>query len=257
MISMPFLTKYKKTISIAVALLTWQAIAMILHNDILLVGPFVVFRRLLELIPTAMFWLAILESTLRILCGLLLAVVLGLFFAALASRYSFVNSLLWPYMAAMKSTPVASFIIICLVWVSTKNLSLLTAFLICFPIVYANMLEGFSSIDTKMEQMLTVYRIPFVRRLRCLYIPHVMPFFLSTLKISVGMAFKSGIAAEVIGLPQGTIGSFLYDAKIYLSTADMFAWTATIILVSMLLEKCIVFLVQKSYQSLVHTRRQA
>lgn len=228
---------------------------MLLHNDIVLVEPLVVGRRLLDLIPTAAYWIVIAVSALRILLGLLLAVASGLLCAALAARFSWMNTLLWPYVACMKSTPVASFIILCLVWVSTKNLSMLTIFLICFPIVYANMYESFVSVDKKMVQMLDIFRVPFLRRLRCLYIPHVMPFFLSTLKISIGMAFKSGIAAEVIGLPRGTIGSLLYESKIYLNTADMFAWTATIIAVSMLLEKLILQLVQQGYRFVLHTRR--
>lgn len=252
---MQHLSKIQKLTAIAIALLTWQAVAMLLHNDIVLVEPLVVGRRLLDLIPTAAYWIVIAVSALRILLGLLLAVASGLLCAALAARFSWMNTLLWPYVACMKSTPVASFIILCLVWVSTKNLSMLTIFLICFPIVYANMYESFVSVDKKMVQMLDIFRVPFLRRLRCLYIPHVMPFFLSTLKISIGMAFKSGIAAEVIGLPRGTIGSLLYESKIYLNTADMFAWTATIIAVSMLLEKLILQLVQQGYRFVLHTRR--
>lgn len=252
---MQHLSKIQKLTAIAIALLTWQAVAMLLHNDIVLVEPLVVGRRLLDLIPTAAYWVVIAVSALRILLGLLLAVASGLLCAALAARFSWMNTLLWPYVACMKSTPVASFIILCLVWVSTKNLSMLTIFLICFPIVYANMYESFVSVDKKMVQMLDIFRVPFLRRLRCLYIPHAMPFFLSTLKISIGMAFKSGIAAEVIGLPRGTIGSLLYESKIYLNTADMFAWTATIIAVSMLLEKLILQLVQQGYRFVLHTRR--
>lgn len=254
-IFMPFLNKYKKLIAIAIALLTWQGIAMFLQNDILLVGPVKVAQRLWELMASSAYWAAIAASTSRILWGLGLAIVLGLVFAMLGSRFDLVNTLLWPYVAWMKSTPVASFIIICLVWVSTQNLSILTTFLICFPIVYANMQEAFVSIDKKMEQMLQIFRVPFWRKVHCLYIPHSVPFFYSTLKIVVGMAFKSGIAAEVIGLPRGTIGGFLYEAKIYLSTADMFAWTATIIVVSMLLEKLILWLVEQSYQALIRNRR--
>lgn len=254
-IFMPFLNKYKKIIAIAIALLTWQGIAMFLQNDILLVGPTKVAIRLWELMGSTSFWAAIVASSSRILLGLALAIVLGLVLAMLGSRFSLVNTLLWPYVAWMKSTPVASFIIICLVWVSTKNLSVLTTFLICFPIVYANMYEAFVSIDKKMEQMLEIFRVPFWRRVYCLYIPHAVPFFFSTLKIAIGMGFKSGIAAEVIGLPRGTIGNYLYEAKIYLSTADMFAWTATIIAVSMILEKLILCSVELGYKALIRNRR--
>ena len=39
-------------------------------------------------------------------------------------------------------------------------------------------------------------------------------------------------AAEVIALSSGSIGEKLYNAKIYFQTADLFAWTAAIVLIS-------------------------
>ena len=48
------------------------------------------------------------------------------------------------------------------------------------------------------------------------------------------MAWKAWVAAEVIGLPSGTIGEKLYDAKVYLNTVDLFCWTVLIVLLSVL-----------------------
>ena len=59
------------------------------------------------------------------------------------------------------------------------------------------------------------------------------------------MGFKSGIAAEVIGVPDGSIGEGLYLAKIYLSTAELFAWTFMIIVVSTLFEKLFLWILKK------------
>ena len=79
------------------------------------------------------------------------------------------------------------------------------------------------------------------------------PFHLPDLPVSIpgkrpedlpGMGFKSGIAAEVIGVPGGSIGEGLYMAKIYLSTADLFAWTLMIIAVSSVFEKLFLLLLK-------------
>ena len=51
------------------------------------------------------------------------------------------------------------------------------------------------------------------------------------------MCIRDRIAAEIIGIPKGSIGENLYNAKIYLETPDLFAWTFVIIAVSVLFEK--------------------
>ncbi|MBQ8031686.1 MAG: ABC transporter permease subunit [Butyrivibrio sp.] len=108
-----------------------------------------------------------------------------------------------------------------------------------FPILYLNTLEGLKSTDVKLLEMAKVYRMPGTRLLRYIYLPQLKPFFKSAFKLAIGMSFKSGIAAEVIGQPLGTIGNGLYLSKIYLETADLFAWTIVVVLISFICEKLI------------------
>ena len=58
-------------------------------------------------------------------------------------------------------------------------------------------------------------------------------------RLACGLCWKSGVAAEVIGLPSGSIGERLYDAKIYLNTGEVLAWTLVIVLISLACEKLI------------------
>ena len=53
------------------------------------------------------------------------------------------------------------------------------------------------------------------------------------------------MAAEVIGLPNHTIGMHLYNAKVYLETPELFAWTLTVVVLSVLLEKLVVRLLRR------------
>lgn len=210
---------------------------MALNQRILLVTPVDAAVKLIELIPSADFWKSVMFSAGRILSGFALGLMVGTGLAVFSGRYVFLRKLLSPFISVLKAVPVASFTILALIWVSSKNLSVLVTFLICVPIVYINMLEGIDSLDPKLKEMSTVFGIPPMRRFVGIYLSQLLPYFRSAAGLAIGLCWKSGAAAEVIGIPDGSIGEKLYQAKIYLETADLFAWTAVIIFVSWLCEK--------------------
>jgi NitT/TauT family transport system permease protein len=85
--------------------------------------------------------------------------------------------------------------------------------------------------------MAKVYRLSRWQKLRHLYLPSMRPFFSAAALSSIGLAWKAGIAAEVICRPQFSMGRELYESKIYLEMPDLFAWTIAVILLSMALEQ--------------------
>ena len=131
---------------------------------------------------------------------------------------------------------MASFVILALIWAGSENLSVLIAFLVVFPILYVNTIAGLSSTDQKLLEMAQVFSITGWRKIRCLYWPALLPYLTSACRTALGMSWKSGVAAEVIGVPDNTIGEGLYMSKIYLDTPGLFAWTLVIIALSLLLE---------------------
>ncbi len=137
-------------------------------------------------------------------------------------------------MSAIKAIPVASFIILVLIWVPSRNLSIVISFLMVLPVVYTNVLNGIASTDRKLLEMAQVFRVPLSRRIRYIYLSQLLPFLRTGFSLSLGLCWKAGIAAEVIGIPKGSIGEKLYEAKVYLQTADLFAWTLVIVLISVL-----------------------
>lgn len=217
-------------------LTVWQLGAMALNQKILLVTPVAVVGRLAELVPKADFWSSIAFSAGKILLGFALGLAAGTGLALLSGKFSFVRQLLSPLVSVLKSIPVASFTILALIWISSKNLSVLVSFLICVPIVYTNMLEGLDSLDPKLKTMAELFHIPPWRRFVGVYLSQLLPYFRSSSRLAIGLCWKSGVAAEVIGIPDGSIGEKLYMSKVYLETADLFAWTLIIILVSRLCE---------------------
>ncbi|MPM50574.1 hypothetical protein SDC9_97316 [bioreactor metagenome] len=229
----------KKVIRIAAVcfwLVAWQAAAVLLSQDLLLVSPIEVVRTLFAMVGDAAFWRIALSTMLRITGGFLLAFVLGVVIGAAAAKSETVRALMRPLTSVMRATPVASFIILALLWAGSKGLSTFTAFIMGLPIIYAGTLQGISAIDEKLVEMTKVFRVSSVARMLYVYLPAVLPSVASSAGVALGMCWKAGVAAEVIGLPTGTIGERLYQAKIYLSTGEVFAWTVVIIGLSALLE---------------------
>ena len=223
--------------AVAVWLLLWQLASMAVGLPLLLPSPLAVLVRLGQLCTGADFWLTVASSLLRILLGFLLGVLFGTALAGLCWRFRLIDALARPLLGVLKSTPVASFIILALVWVKTTWLATVISFIMVLPLIYANVREGIDSADRQLLEMAQVFRLSRRKTFRYCYLPAILPFFLSAISSALGFAWKSGIAAEVLGRPARAIGSQIYDSKIYLETPDLFAWTLVVILLSVLLER--------------------
>lgn len=217
----------------------WQIASLLIGNAILFVGPAQVIRSFISLVPQAEFWRSIASSFQKITIGTFAAFILALILGSAASKIPLLRDFLEPLMLLMKTVPVASFVILALIWVGSANLSVFTSFLVVFPAIYVSTLAGLSSTDPRLLEVTRVFRIPARKQMRMIYLPALMPYLISSCKTALGMSWKTGIAAEVIGVPSHSIGEKLYMAKIYLSTADLFAWTIVIIAVSALFERLI------------------
>ena len=223
--------------AVLVWLAVWQLGSMAIDDAIILVSPVQVLMRLAELIPTVPFWTAIVHTMVRITLGFVLGSAAGTAAAALSARFRRVEELLDPLLLAIRAVPVASFIILALILFSSRSLAVLISFLMVVPVVYSNVLGGIRSADRQLLEMAQVFRIPAGRRIRYLYAAQVFPHFRSACIAGLGMSWKSGVAAEVIGMPNGSIGEKLQQAKVYFDTPDLFAWTLVIVLVSLAFER--------------------
>ena len=236
-----------KLLSVALALLLWQAGAMALDLHLLLVTPLEVVQRLFTLVGESDFWRTLLFSFSRIVLGFALAFALGCLLGVLSGKWPLLETLLWPYVITIKTVPVASFIIISLIFFSARQLSTFISFLMVFPVIYSNVLEGIRSTDRDLLEMAQVFRVPWLRRLGYIYLPHLKPFLFSACSVALGMSWKSGVAAEVIGVASGSIGEKLYESKIYFLTEDLLSWTVVIVLVSVLFEKLFLRLMKAAF----------
>lgn len=232
----------KKSTIILLWLFVWQAISLWVHNSIILAGPWEVLRALWLLAFRPGFWKIIAFSFGKISSGILLAFGSGILVGGAAWRFPLLKHMLEPVMSLIKSVPVASFVILALFWVGSENLSVFIAFLVVLPVIYINTIAGFMSTDPKLLEMAQVFRMHGIKKLLYIYRPALFPYLISGCRVALGMGWKSGVAAEVIGVPKYSIGERLYMAKIYLSTGDLFAWTLVIITVSAIFEKFFLWL---------------
>lgn len=223
--------------TVAFWLIVWEAAARWVDNPIFLASPLAALKRLSQLVLLRDFWQSIAFSVGYILLGFVLSALLGIVLAALSYRFRLVRDLLAPVIATVKSVPVASFVILVLLWLPSRQLSIVISVLIGFPVIYSNVLMGLDSTDPKLIEMAKVFRVPFFKQLRAIYLYEVLPFLHTGLSVAIGLCWKSGVAAEVIGVPKGSIGEKLYQSKIYLETADLFCWTLVIVLLSIGCEK--------------------
>lgn len=239
-----------KTLAVFFALLVWQTAAVAVDQSILLVSPVDVALRMTTIWQVEGFASSIWFSFYHIAGGFLLALVSGILLAALSGRFKWVETALWPFMITVKTVPVASFVVICLIWLSAQNLSVFISFLIVLPVVYGNVLQGIKSEDGKMLEVAEVFRMPVLRRILYIHMPQLKPFILSACATALGMSWKAGIAAEIIGTPDGSIGKQLYYAKIYLDTDDLLCWTVIIVIVSVAFEKLFMLALRATYRRL-------
>ena len=231
----------KKFIILLFWLGVWQILAMGVDNVLLVVTPLQALRALFIQAGQAEFWRSAFGSMWRIALGFLLGAVLALFLAAVSYRYKITEEVLRPFMVFCKAVPVAVFAVLILIWWGSSMLAVAICFLVVFPNIYLNTLEGLKSADRGLLEMAEVFRLPYGTRFFYIYRPALKPFLLSAFQLSLGMCWKSGVAAEVIGTPDHSIGGALYLAKIYLDTADLFAWTVVIVVLSVLFEKIIFY----------------
>ena len=218
-------------------MLVWQLAAMAVGREVILPAPGTVLKRLAALAATGDFWQATARSLLRIMGGYAAGVVLGSLLGAAMYFAKPVRALFSPFLTVVKSTPVASFILVAYFMLTGTVIPVFITFLMVLPMLAAGVFTALSATDPQLLEMTKVYGFSFGKTLRMLYLPTVLPVFFGQALTALGLGWKAGIAAEVLCTPRPSIGKYLYDAKVYLETVDVFAYTLMIILISLALEK--------------------
>ena len=222
----------------------WQLAAMWVErsvnskgNELLLPYPATVCAALLRIMGEETFFPTVFTSLGRILLGLALGTALGGVLAAVTCSSRWADRLLSPAIRVVRATPVASFILLVLLWAGKDFVPAVISGLMVVPVVWGNLSRGIRETDRQLLELARAYRFSGVKTLRLIYLPSLRPYFVSAITAAMGLAWKSGIAAEVLCVPRHSIGTQIFNTKLYLEIPDLFAWTAVVVTLSLILEK--------------------
>lgn len=237
--------KFLKTVFKAFAVcafwvLVWIFVSKKVNNEFLFPSPKDTWLALKALVVTYEFWGVTLITLFRIIYGIIISLFIGCGLAVITSFSKILNALLSPMMNAMKSVPVACFIMLALLWLDTNILPAFITALIVVPIVWSNVSQGIASTDKKLLEVAKIFGFSSAKKIFKIYIPSILPYFIAACRSAFGMAWKAGIAAEVLAVPKQAIGTQIYFSKLWFETPTLFAWTVVIIVLSFVIEKLLI-----------------
>ena len=221
---------------VVLALAVWEVVALAVAAPYIVPTPQDVAARAVELVVTASFWQAVGWSLLRVLIGFACGMVLGVVLALPMAAWPRVRAVFAPFVKVIRTVPVVCFILLMLLWVNATWLSAIISALMVLPVAWTGAIEALDSIDAGIVEVARVFHLGTASRLFKLYLPAIAPQLLSTAVVGLGLAWKSGITAEVLALPVSGMGSGIYHAKIALEAADIFVWAIVIIVISLAME---------------------
>ncbi len=236
-------TKYKNLLlnlfGVAFWLLLWELLSRFVSLSFVIPGVYETFVALISLISSLKFWQIVLSSFTRIILGYLIGSVLGIALAFFCYKSQIVSSVISKLMTVIKATPVASVIMIIWFLVGSPNVPWIIATVMVMPIVWQNVMDGYRAIDKSLLEVVKIFNFSFVKKLKVLIFPSLKSYLLPALVTSGGLAWKAGIAAEIIAYTDFSIGKEIFNAKAFLESAEMYAWTVIVITLSILFEMLI------------------
>jgi len=237
--------KVKNFLIIIFWLIVWEIFFLIVNEPLFLASPLATVKSIFALLKKSESWKILFYTSGKMLLGYFAALILGVSAAWFASKFLFIEDLLKPLVVLTKSIPVASFIVLALAWFSSVNVSIFICFLVVFPTVYFSILAAIRRVDIKLLQMCQVFGVSSSKKVRFIFMPEIADELCEVVKITVGMGIRSSIAAELIGLPNNSIGGELYQAKLYLAMDDLFAWTIFAVVLCYVIEKVMIAIFTK------------
>lgn len=217
----------------------WAILALWIRNPLYLPGPWETIKALGTILSRRESYGFLAFSTGRVVLGMGCALAVGVplgFGTGFSPRW---RELLRPLRSVLKSVPVVSFIMLAILWLPTSLLPALISFLVAMPLLWTATEASVLAADPGMVEMLEVFRVPFGKQFRAYHWPWAKSYIKTGLKQSVGLAWRAGMAAEALSFAPRSLGRKMVESKTYLETADLFAWTVLVILLSYVMERMV------------------
>lgn len=241
-------SKFEILIGGFILLLAWQAIAVKVNNDIYLPKLQEVLTSLFQIVKEKDFLLIVFSSFYRTIISFGVALIFAIIMGVLSSLYPLINNLLKPLNSIGKTIPTLVLVVLALIWVDKDNAPFIVGIAIVFPILYDGILNTLTKNDKKLEEMMKIYEVPTLEKVKKVYVPNIIFYILKILVPTISLAFKVVIAGEVHGQPKYGIGASVQLAKMNFDTPTIFAWIVIIAIISLLFELVNKILTKKYYR---------
>lgn len=213
-----------------------------LGADFIFPTTFQTAKALFLLFCSGTFWKSLAFSLLRVLLGFSIGLLIGVLLAPLSYRFPIFRALISPMMSVIKSTPVASFIMVLWCFIGSSPVPIVIGALMVAPLIYHNLYDAMHTYNSELEEVCTIYEVTGYRRFRYLYLPQLLNFLIPSTVSGMGLCWKASIAAEIIAYTSNSIGQHIYLSKVFLEGAELFAYTVTVIFMSLIFERLLYFL---------------
>lgn len=215
----------------------WQMIAMIVNQSVILPSFLDVLNRLVYILSDVSFYNHLFITLFRVILGTLSAFVLSFIFAILSYDFKLINQALKPLVLVSKTIPNITYILLVLIWFSREMSVFFVTLLILFPVLYTQISTGLLGINPEHLEVLKLYPETYFHRLTMVIIPLIRISLFEGLKGALSLGFKVGVMAEILGQVQPGLGYLMHIARMNFETVDLFAYTAIMIMVVVLIEK--------------------
>lgn len=229
---------------ILLLLLLWKLLSWKVVSEDIVPSPETTFIALLKIVGHENFWPSIAFTVLRGIEGFIIALFLSLLLGIPAglniSFFNFIN----PLLAAIRSTPIISIILLAIIWFGSEQVPVFIAVLTMFPVICTNVIEGIRNVDKELISMGEIYKVKPRRILTEIYMPAITPYLTGGISNALGFGWRAIIIGEVLAQPRFGIGTMMQRSQIYLLVSELIAWTVIAIFISYLFE-LIVRIVEK------------
>lgn len=219
----------QKVRSVIIPLVLWLALwalaAAAVGKELLLPAPWAVAYALFVQINAGELVRACLHSAGRILGGFTIGILLGTGLGVVTARWKWCDRILSPALRAVRSVPLASFILLLFFWLPTGQVPMAVSALMALPVVWRHTRQGIAAADPRLLEMAEHYRLSLWQSVTLIRLPAALPSLAAGWETALGLCWKSGTAAEVLCQPKWGVGTQLQVSKAYLDSPGLFAWT--------------------------------
>lgn len=218
-------------ISLMILIASWQIIAVIVDKPIIIPTLVETLNAFFEIVSTDWFLVAVYSTVRRMILAFTVTLISAITLGMVAGFYEPFNYLFKPIITTFKAVPTMAVIILAIIWLDSELAPILVSFLVTFPLIYQNVVNGIQNIDPKLIEMVKLYKVGKAKTVKDVYLPSIQSYLMAGISTAVGLNVRIIIAAEVLSQPKISIGTAFQIERANLNTAGVFAWSMIAIII--------------------------